>query len=75
MLEGWRSQTGSESFEILAEAGLLSHELGALLASMVGVRNILVYDYTRLDPAIVMRVLQKDLGDLARFRDVVRALV
>ena len=68
-------ETGAESFEILAEAGLLSHELGALLASMVGFRNILVHDYTRLDPAIVTRVLRKDLGDLARFSDVVRKLV
>ena len=68
-------ETGAESFEILAEAGLLSQELGALLASMVGFRNILVHDYTRLDPAIVTRVLRKDLGDLARFRDIVRTLV
>ena len=68
-------ETGAESFEILAEAGLLSYELGALLASTVGFRNILVHDYTRLDPAIVTRVLRKNLGDLARCRDVVRTLV
>jgi uncharacterized protein YutE (UPF0331/DUF86 family) len=42
---------------------------------MVGFRNILVHDYTRLDPMIVMRVLRKDLGDLERFRDAVQALV
>ena len=40
---------------------------------MVGVRNILVHDYARLDPAIVVRVLQKDVGDLERFRDAMRA--
>ncbi len=68
-------ETGAESFEILAEAGLLPHELGGLLASMVGFRNILVHDYTRLDPTIVTRVLRTDLGDLARFRDLVRTLV
>ena len=68
-------ETGAESFEILAEAGLLSGELGRLLASMVGFRNILVHDYTRLDPAIVMRVLRADLDDLARFRQAVSALV
>lgn len=68
-------ETGAESFEILAEAGLLPHALGGFLASMVGFRNILVHDYTRLDPAIVTRVLQRDLGDLARFRDLVRTIV
>lgn len=67
-------ETGAESFEILAEAQLLTPLLGAKLAAMVGFRNILVHDYTRLDPTIVIRVLRQDLGDLERFRDLVRAL-
>ena len=67
--------TGAESFEILAEALLLPRELGDALAKMVGFRNILVHDYTRLDPAIVVRVLRKDLVDLLRFRDTVRAIM
>ena len=68
-------ETGAESFEILADAALLPRALGAALASMVGFRNILVHDYTRLDPAIVMRVLVKDLADLDRFCDAVRGLL
>jgi uncharacterized protein YutE (UPF0331/DUF86 family) len=68
-------ETGAESFEILAEAGLLQPELGKALASMVGFRNILVHDYTRLDPEIVIRVLRFDLSDLERFRTAVLALV
>ena len=68
-------ETGAESFEILADAGLLPRDLGAALALMVGFRNILVHDYTRLDPIIVIRVLRTDLADLERFRDMVRAMV
>jgi uncharacterized protein YutE (UPF0331/DUF86 family) len=68
-------ETGAESFEILAEAGLLPKPLGTALALMVGFRNILVHDYTRLDPAIVIRVLRTDLGDLERFRDAARAVI
>jgi uncharacterized protein YutE (UPF0331/DUF86 family) len=68
-------ETGAESFEILAEAGLLPAELGKALASMVGFRNILVHDYARLDPEIVIRVLRTDLSDVERFRDAVHALV
>ena len=68
-------ETGAESFEILAEAGLLQAPLGTALASMVGFRNILVHDYARIDPAIVVRVLGRDLADVERFRDAVQALV
>ena len=68
-------ETGAESFEILAEAGLLPTTLGTALALMVGFRNILVHDYTRLDPAIVIRVLRTDVNDLGRFRDAVRGLL
>lgn len=68
-------ETGAESFEILADADLLPRDLGRALALMVGFRNILVHDYTRLDPAIVIRVLRMDLADLERFRDAVRTLV
>ena len=35
--------------------------LAASLARMVGFRNILVHDYTRLDPTIVVRVLHTDV--------------
>lgn len=68
-------ETGAESFEILADAQLLSKDLGRRLALMVGFRNILVHDYARLDPASVIRVLRTDLADLGRFRDAVQALV
>ena len=63
--------TGAATFEILAEAGVVSPDLGRSLARMVGFRNILVHDYARLDPAIVLRVLHTDLRDIERFRDVV----
>ncbi len=67
--------TGAETFEILAEAQLLPRELGAALAMMVGFRNILVHDYTRLDAAIVIRVLRRDSRDLLNFRDIVRSML
>jgi uncharacterized protein YutE (UPF0331/DUF86 family) len=49
--------------------------LGKALARMVGFRNILVHDYARLDPAIVLRVLCTDLVDIDRFRDVVLEVI
>ena len=40
-------ETGAETFDILAEAGVISLDLGAALARMAGFRNILVHDYAR----------------------------
>ena len=64
-------ETGAETFAVLADAGLLPTELGKSLGKMVGFRNILVHDYTRLDANIVLRVLQKDLTDVERFREAI----
>jgi uncharacterized protein YutE (UPF0331/DUF86 family) len=67
--------TGAEAFEILVEARILPGELGRSLATMVGFRNILVHDYTKLDPAVVLRVLSHDVQDLVRFRDVLIGVI
>lgn len=67
--------TGAEAFEILAEAQVLPAELGRSLATMVGFRNILVHDYAKLDPAVVLRVLGHDVQDLVRFRDLLAGVI
>jgi uncharacterized protein YutE (UPF0331/DUF86 family) len=67
--------TGGATFEILAEAGVVSTDLGKALARMVGFRNILVHDYARVDPAIVLRVLHTDLLDVEPFRDAVLQVI
>ena len=68
-------QTGAETFEVLAKADILSADLGTRLGRMVGFQNILVHDYAKLDPAIVLRVLATDLQDLQRFRQAVMRVV
>ncbi len=67
--------TGAETFEVLGEAEILSPDLAEALARMVGFRNILVHDYAKLDPAIVLQLLRTDVQDLERFRDAVLRLV
>ena len=66
--------SGADTFRVLAEAGVLSDALAESLGRMVGFRNILVHDYTRLDPAIVLRVLRSDVQDFRSFRDAVLRL-
>lgn len=63
--------TAVATFAVLAEAGVLEPELGRALGRMVGFRNILVHDYARLDPEILLRVLKVDVSDIERFRPAV----
>ena len=65
--------TYAEAFEILAEAGLLEPDLEQAMVRMTGFRNVIVHEYTRVDAAIVVRVLRDDLDDLARFRQAALA--
>lgn len=64
-------ETGAETFEVLAEAQIITTDLAASLGRMVGFRNILVHDYARLDPFLVINALREDWRDLERFRLVV----
>jgi uncharacterized protein YutE (UPF0331/DUF86 family) len=64
-------ETGAAAFQTLADAGVVSPDLGNALARTVGFRNILVHEYARLDPVIVLRVLRTDVDDIERFRDAV----
>ena len=67
--------TGAATFEILGDAHILPSTLAASLARMVGFRNILVHDYAKLDPSLVLRVLRTDLQDFERFRVAVVSLM
>ena len=58
----------SEAFEVLGEAGLLDRGLQATMVRMAKFRNVIVHEYTRVDAAIVVRILKEHLVDLARFR-------
>jgi uncharacterized protein YutE (UPF0331/DUF86 family) len=59
--------TYAETFEILVQAGLMSSGLGRVMVDMAGFRNVIVHDYTRVDPEVVIRILRKHLDDFRRF--------
>lgn len=59
--------TMAESFEILAEEGIVSQPLSEKLIRMVGFRNIIAHNYTELDYKIVFDVLHHRLKDIEDF--------
>jgi uncharacterized protein YutE (UPF0331/DUF86 family) len=65
------ASTYAEIFDVLGDAGLLERNLREAMIRMAWFRNILVHDYARTDPAVVVRILHEDLDDFRRFREAV----
>lgn len=59
--------TYAETFDVLAEAGLLPAELRASMRRMVGFRNIVVPEYAEIDAEHVVRILRDHLDELTEF--------
>lgn len=53
-----------EVFLILEENGLFLPEYFLLMDKMIGMRNIIVHGYNRIDDSIVYGVLKKNLDDI-----------
>jgi uncharacterized protein YutE (UPF0331/DUF86 family) len=58
-----------DSVRDLGRHRILPAELAERLSALVGLRNLIVHEYMRIDLAIVHRACSNDLGDLARFAD------
>lgn len=67
--------TYRETFEILAEGGIIPLELADRMADLAGFRNVLVHIYWRLDIRRVYEVLQQERQTAAAFRDIVRQML
>ncbi len=64
----------AECVELLRRAGYLEEDLAAAVARMVGLRNILVHEYVRVDPERLYELLSR-LDDFRRFVERVRGYV
>ena len=59
--------TYAEAFEVLAEADILTAAQREAMVRMSGFRNLIVHEYARIEPAMVVRVLRERLGDFGAF--------
>jgi uncharacterized protein YutE (UPF0331/DUF86 family) len=60
--------TYAEAFDVLKEAALIEEKLREAMVGMAKFRNVIVHEYARIDPEIVVRTLRDHLGDLAHFK-------
>jgi uncharacterized protein YutE (UPF0331/DUF86 family) len=61
-----------EVFQILEEEGLFPSELMPLIDKMIGMRNVLVHTYNRIDDSIIYGVLKKNLLDIKKLSLVLK---
>lgn len=64
----------AECFGILGEAEIIPLELSEELKKMARFRNMLVHMYWKVDYEIVFDILQKNLGHLRQFSEVINSL-
>jgi uncharacterized protein YutE (UPF0331/DUF86 family) len=57
----------ADCMAIMAELGVIDHDLATRLMRMALFRNLLVHLYARVNDGEVHRVIREDLGDLERY--------
>ncbi len=63
--------TYAEAFEVMGEAGLLDSTQRDAMVRMSKFRNVILHDYARVDPAIVVQILRERLEDFTRYKAAV----
>ncbi len=59
--------TYAEVFDVLGQARLIPAGLRDAMVRMARFRNVIVHEYTRIDPEIVVQILRHHLDDLTSF--------
>jgi len=67
--------TMGQTFDVLAQSGLIPPDLASNLKKAVGFRNIAVHDYGTVDWNIVFSIAKNYLSDFEDFAKVVAALL
>ena len=70
--KGMRVPTGyADSFKVLMENKIISKNLFVTMEKMAKFRNLIVHQYEKTDPAIVVSILHKNLNDFEKYKKVI----
>ena len=61
----------SDTFKVLVENGVIDEELFRSLERMARFRNLIVHQYEKIDPAIVLKILRESLPDVDKYKKAV----
>ena len=67
-----RLPTGyADTFQVLMENRVIGKDLFGSLDKMARFRNVVVHQYEKIDPAIVVSILRKKLGDFENYKKAI----
>lgn len=66
-----KPSTYRETMNLLSEIEVVPKSFSRKLSNMVGFRNILVHDYTKIDPEIIIDILKNGINDFISFANYV----
>ena len=67
-----RLPTGyADTFKVLEENKVIGKKLCERLEKMAKFRNVVVHQYETIDPAIVVSILHRNLGDLEKYKKAI----
>jgi uncharacterized protein YutE (UPF0331/DUF86 family) len=70
--KGMRLPTGyADTFKVLMEEKIIGKNLFKTMEKMAKFRNIIVHQYEKIDPAIVVSILHKNLDDFERYKKAI----
>lgn len=70
--KGMRLPSGyADTFKVLMEEKIIVKDLFKTMEKMAKFRNIIVHQYEKIDPAIVVSILHKNLDDFERYKKAI----
>lgn len=61
----------ADTFTVLMEEKIIGKDLFKTMEKMAKFRNIIVHQYEKIDPAIVVSILHKNLDDFERYKKAI----
>lgn len=61
----------ADTFKVLSENRVVSRNLSSSMEKMTKFRNLIVHQYEKIDPAIMVSILKKNLKDFEKYKKAV----
>ena len=70
--EGLRLPVGyADAFQVLMENRIIKKKLSATMEKMAKFRNVIIHQYEKIDPGVVVAILHKNLADFERYKKAI----